>query len=117
MIRLNRVLTSILGIGMLVAIGGAGAGWAQEETEALNGLFDGGSLTLQDLMRAADYLDRRQNTPKDYGDSVDSAIEDFELKRQRQLQIGPNIIQSEESDLEAGDLEQETTTDLELVDP
>ncbi len=117
MIRPNRVLAWILGIGISMVIGGSGAGWAQEDAEALEGLFEGGSLTLQDLMRAADYLDRQQNTPKDYENSVDSAIQDFELKRQRQLQIGPDIIQSEAEDPEDGELEQETTTDLELVDP
>lgn len=117
MIRPNHVLVWILGIAVVGLSWGTSAGWAQEDAEALEGLFEGGSLTLQDLMRAADYLDRQRNTPKDYEDSVDSAIQDFEIKRQRQLQIGPDIIQSEGEDPADEELEQETTTDLELVDP
>ncbi len=116
MIRPNHLLVWILGAGAIVILtsGSALAQADEEAAEAINNLFQGGSITLQDMMRAADYLDRNRSGPKDHGSSVDAAVEEFRQRQQQQLQIGPEIVEDEE--IEA-DLQQETSTEVERIDP
>lgn len=105
-------------LGFALILMGSGAALAQdseEPGEALNGLFQGGGVTLTDLLEVADYLDRQQSGPKDYGKSVDSAIENFRLKQSQELQIGPGIIEKSEIDVEPSEEAEEP--ELEVVDP
>ena len=116
MIRPNHFLAWILGAGVMGVVLTSGSALAQADedaAEAINNLFQGGSITLQDMMRAADYLDRSRSGPKDYGGSVDAAVEEFRQRQQQQLQIGPEIVGDEVE----SDLQQETRTEVERIDP
>lgn len=115
MINRNFLVCGLLSGGLIgpLLISGitqAQNGFEPESEDTLQNLFNGDSLTINDLMRAADVLEQHQNQPKDLGGEVDSAVEAFREKQQRRLQIGPEILDESETD-------QEDTTAVELVDP
>lgn len=80
--------------GMIVFM--AGSAWAEDVNDETTSvpptyLFEGANVTLTDLLRAAEFLDR-QSTPTQPGKDLDKAIEHFKTSRDQKLKIGPESV-------------------------
>ncbi|MCF2971275.1 hypothetical protein L1047_08720 [Synechococcus sp. Nb3U1] len=59
-------------------------------------LFDGSSIDMNDLFRAADFLSNQNATSRwDSTAGVDAAVEQFNQSRRRPLQLSPGLLQPE----------------------
>ncbi len=57
-------------------------------------LFDGTTLSINDLIQMTQFLDQQRATsPEDQGKQLDDAIEQFKGSRNSSLQIGPGSLQ------------------------
>jgi hypothetical protein len=87
----------VAGLGGLLIWGGAGAR-AQNVNDATTQqpsttLFDGTSVNINDLMRAAELLDAQSEPPPNHGKNLDNAVEQFNQSRQT-IKIGPSSVQA-----------------------
>jgi hypothetical protein len=79
---------------MVLMTGSAWSNNVNDETTSVppTYLFEGANVTLTDLLRAAEFLDRQSSTKAQPGKNLDKAIEQFKTSRDQQLNIGPKSI-------------------------